>query len=73
METGARSRGGTETFYQGLHDPAVTGNAIDNDNLNRQGPACMVSAYLGKGFITNIILNLDVNSPLPPGSYLRAR
>jgi hypothetical protein len=44
METGARSRGGTEAFYQSLHDPAVTGNALDNDNLNRQGPTCMVSA-----------------------------
>jgi hypothetical protein len=73
MEAGARSRGGTETFYRGLRDPAVTVNALDDDNLNRSGHACMVSAYPGRGNVTDIRLNLDMQSPLPPGPYSHMR
>jgi hypothetical protein len=49
MPSGARSRGGTETFYQGLRDPALTESALeDDDNLNRSGPSFIVNAYPGK-------------------------
>ena len=74
MPAGARSRGGTETFYQGLRDPALTIDSLDDDdNRNRSGPAFMVSAYPGKGNITDVRLNLDMNSPLPPGPLTRVR
>jgi hypothetical protein len=46
MPSGARSRGGTETFYQGLRDPALTESALeDDDNLNRSVPSFIVNAY----------------------------
>lgn len=39
MEAGARSRGETETFYQGLRVPEATINALEDDNRNRFGPS----------------------------------
>ncbi len=74
MPAGARSRGGTETFYQGLRDPALTVNFLDDDdNRNRSGPRFIVNAYPGRENLTDVRLNLDMNSPLPPGppSHLR--
>lgn len=74
MPAGARSRGGSETFYRGLRDPALTINVLDDDdNRNRSGPAFIVNAYPGRKNATDVRLNLDMNSPLPPGPYSRVR
>src|SRR5437899_3195928 len=50
MSSGSRSRGGNETFYQGLRDPALSVNALgyevpwgDDGNRNRSGPALSVN------------------------------
>ena len=74
MSSGSRSRGGNETFYQGLRDPAVTVNALggssawgDEGNRNRSGLAVTVNAFPGRGNVTDVRLNLEMNSPLPPG------
>jgi hypothetical protein len=74
MSSGSRSRGGNETFYQGLRDPALTVNALgsssswgDDSNRNRSGPSFTVNAYTGRGNITDVRLNLEMNSPFPPG------
>ncbi len=74
MSSGSQSRGGNETFYQGLRDPALTLNAlgsssawVDDDNRNRSGPAFTVHAFPGKGNVTDVRLNLEMNSSFPPG------
>jgi hypothetical protein len=74
MPTGARSRGGNETFYKGLRDPSLTVNGlgissawVDEFNRNRSGPVLTVNAYPGKGSTTDLRLNLNMNGPFPPG------
>lgn len=82
ISSGSRSRGGTETFYQSLNDPALTVNDQesssawrDHSNRIRSGPALTVNAFVGKGNVTDVRLNLQLNSPLPPGPlpYMRSR
>ena len=82
MSSGSRSHGGNEIFYQGLRDPALTVNALgsssawgEDDNRNRSGPAFTVSAFPGRGNVTDVRLNLEMNSPFPPGPppHLRGR
>jgi hypothetical protein len=72
MPSGSQSRGGNETFYQGLRDPAL--NALgsssawgDDDNRNRSGPSFTVHAFQGRSNFTDLRLNLEMNSPLPAG------
>ncbi len=74
MPSGSRSRGGNETFYQGLRDPALTVNALgsssawgDDGNRNRSCPALSVNAFPGRGNVTDARLNLEMNSAFPPG------
>jgi hypothetical protein len=82
MSSGSRSRGGNETFYQGLRDPALTINALgsstawgDDGNRNHSGPALTVNAFTGRGNVTDVRLNLEMNSPFPPGPppHMRGR
>ncbi|GAC1347636.1 MAG: hypothetical protein NVSMB27_13490 [Ktedonobacteraceae bacterium] len=82
MPSGSRSRGGNETFYQGLHDPALAINASgsssawsDDSNRNRSGPVLSVNAFTGKGNVTDVRLNLEMNGPFPPGPspHMRGR
>ena len=74
MPAGARSRGGTETFYKGLRDPSLTVNGlgissawVDEFNRNRSGPVLTVNAYPGKGNMADLRLDLNMNGPFPPG------
>jgi len=82
MSSGSRSQGGNETFYQGLRDPSLIVNALgsssawgDEGNRNRSGPALTVNAYTGRGNVTDVRLNLEMNSPFPPGPppHMRGR
>lgn len=74
MPAGARSRGGNETFYKGLRDPSHTVSGlgissawVDEFNRNRSGPVLTVNAYPGKGNMTDLRLNLNMQGPFPPG------
>jgi hypothetical protein len=82
MSSGSRSRGGNETFYQGLRDPVLTVNALgsstvwgDDGNRNRSGPALTINAFTGKRNLTDVRLNLEMNGPFPPGPppHMRGR
>ncbi len=80
MSSGSRSHGGNEIFYQGLRDPTLTVNALgsssawgEDGNRNRSGPALTVSAFPGKGNVTDVRLNLEMNSSFPPGPPPRLR
>jgi hypothetical protein len=82
MFSGSRSRGGNETFYKGLRDPSLTGYGlgissawVDEFHRNRSGPVLTVNAYPGKGNMTDLRLNLNMNGPFPPGPprHMRGR
>ena len=82
MSSGSRSRGGNETFYLGLRDPSLTVKDLEssapwNDevNRNRSGPVLTINAYPGKGNMTDLRLNLNMNGPFPPGPlpHMRGR
>jgi hypothetical protein len=82
MSSGSRSRGGNETFYKGLRDPSlsvyglgISSAWVDEFNRNRSGPVLTVNAYPGKGNMTDLRLNLNMNGPFPPGPprHMRGR
>ena len=82
MPSGSRSRGGNETFYQGLRDPSLTIKDLESSapwhdevNRNRSGPVLTVNAYPDKGNMTDLRLNLNMNGPFPPGPlpHMRGR
>lgn len=84
IPSGSRSRGGTETFYLSLNDPAPTGDDLESSsawhdlsNRNRSGISFTVNAFVGTGNVTDVRLNLQLNSPLPfppgPLPHMRGR
>ena len=78
MASGCRKRGGSEIVYRRLRNPEVTTTSgsssnWDDDNSPHSGPALTVDAFVGRGNRTDLRLNLQMDSPLPPGPALHRR